>query len=273
MDILTTDISSLSFKIVKEKVDEIKVKELLNSQRLIKIIDILKSDKRKNINSLGEKLQRDKEKIENEINRVKAMYNFDKSFGDYQFVAGVDEVGRGPLAGPIVSCAVVLDLNVIDDELILWINDSKKLNEKKREELSEIIKEKALAYYISSRDSKEIDSRGIGVCNNEVFLEACNSLKVKPDLVLSDGYTVKGIQISNKSVIKGDTKSACIAAASIVAKVYRDNLMKEYAKKYPHYAFEENAGYGTSKHIDGIKEYGPTEIHRMSFLTNILSDN
>ena len=133
------------------------------------------------------------------------------------------------------------------------------------------IKEKAVAYYIASRDSKEIDTRGIGVCNNEVFLEACNSLKVKPDLVLSDGYTVKGIQIPNKAVIKGDTKSACIAAASIVAKVYRDSLMKEYSKKYPHYAFEENAGYGTSKHIAGLKEYGPTEIHRMSFLNNILS--
>lgn len=272
MDILTTDVSSLSFKSIKEKVDEINVKELLDSEILIKIINVLKSDKRKNINTLGNKLQREKEKLEIEINRVREMYNFDKSFGDYKFVAGVDEVGRGPLAGPIVSCAVVLDLNVIDDELILWINDSKKINEKKREELSEIIKEKALAYYISSRDSKEIDSRGIGVCNNEVFLEACNSLEVKPDLVLSDGYTVKGIEIPNKSVIKGDTKSACIAAASIVAKVYRDNLMKKYAKKYPYYGFEENAGYGTSKHIEGIHNYGPTEIHRMSFLTNILAN-
>ena len=256
MNILTTDISQLSFKVVKEEVDKIEIKEVLNSEELLKVIDVLKSDKRKNINSLGEKLQKAKNKLEDEIARVRAMYEFDKSFGDYQFVAGVDEVGRGPLAGPIVSCAVVLDLNVIDDELILWINDSKKLNEKKREELASIIKEK----------------RGIGVCNNEVFLEACNSLKIKPDLVLSDGYTVKGIEIPNKSVIKGDTKSACIAAASIVAKVYRDNLMKEYAEKYPYYAFEENAGYGTTKHVEGIKTHGPTEIHRMTFLTNILSN-
>lgn len=273
MDILTTDISSLSFKCVKEKVDEININELYNSKELIDIINILKSDKRKNINSLGAKLQKAKEKIENEIKRVRNMYNFDKSFENYNIIAGVDEVGRGPLAGPIVSCAVVLDLNVLDEDLILWINDSKKLNERKRQELADIIKEKALAYYIASRDSKEIDERGIGVCNNEVFLEACNNLSVKPDLVLSDGYTVKGIKIPNKSVIKGDTKSACIAAASILAKVYRDNLMKEYAKKYPHYAFEENVGYGTTKHIEGIKEYGPTEIHRMSFLTNILSNS
>ena len=270
MDILTTDISSLSFKCVKEKVDEININELYNSKELIDIINILKSDKRKNINSLGAKLQKAKEKIENEIKRVRNMYNFDKSFENYNIIAGVDEVGRGPLAGPIVSCAVVLDLNVLDEDLILWINDSKKLNERKRQELADIIKEKALAYYIASRDSKEIDERGIGVCNNEVFLEACNSLKVKPDLVLSDGYTVKGIQIPNKSVIKGDTKSACIAAASIVAKVYRDNIMHEYAKKYPHYDFEHNVGYGTSKHIAGLKEYGKCQIHRESFLSNLL---
>ena len=272
MDILTMDISGLSYKIVKEKVDEINVNELHDSQELINIIDILKADKRKNINSLGDKLQRAKEKIENEIKRVRSMYDFDKSFEGLNIIAGVDEVGRGPLAGPIVSCAVVLDLNVVDEELILWINDSKKLNEKKREELAEVIKEKALAYHIASRDSKEIDSRGIGVCNNEVFLEACNSLEVKPDLVLSDGYTVKGIKIPNKSVIKGDTKSASIAAASIVAKVYRDNLMKEYALKYPGYGFEANVGYGSSKHIEAIKENGPCEIHRKSFLNNILAN-
>ena len=198
------------------------------------------------------------------------MYSFDKDFGDYRYVAGVDEVGRGPLAGPIVACAVILDLNVIDDELILWLNDSKKLSEKKREELAKEIKEKALAYYISEKSNKEIDSEGIAYCNNSIFLEACTSMKIKPDLVLSDGYLVKGINIENKSVIKGDSKSASIAAASILAKVYRDNLMKEYSKEYPYYYFEENAGYGTSKHIEGLKEHGPSNIHRMSFLKNIL---
>lgn len=272
MSILTNDIDKLSYKLVKEEVDSIDIHKMFRTQEFDSIINILKSDKRKNINTLGEKLRKSKEKLESEIKRVRTMYDFDKSFGEYSIVAGVDEVGRGPLAGPIVSCAVVLDLNVLDDELILWINDSKKLNDKKREELAKIIKEKALAYHIASRTSLEIDSRGIGVCNNEVFLEACNNLKVRPELVLSDGYTVKGIKLPNKSVVKGDTKSASIAAASIVAKVYRDNLMKDYAKEYPNYGFEENAGYGTSKHIEGIKEFGPTEIHRMSFLTNILSN-
>ena len=116
MDILTTDISSLSFKCVKEKVDKININELYNSKELIDIINILKSDKRKNINSLGDKIQKAKDKIEDEIKRVRGIYNFDKSFGEYNIIAGVYEVGRGPLAGPIVSCAVVLDLNVIDDE-------------------------------------------------------------------------------------------------------------------------------------------------------------
>lgn len=272
MEILNKDISKLNYKELKELVSKVNIKELLESEELETIITRLSEDSRKNVNLLAAKLQKDKKKLQDEIIRVRAMYDFDKSFGNYKVIAGVDEVGRGPLAGPIVSCAVVLDLNVMNDDLILYINDSKKLNEKKREELAEIIKEKALAYFISSRSAKEIDEKGIGVCNNEVFLEACMNLKVKPELVLSDGYTVKGIQVDNKSVIKGDTKSACIAAASIVAKVYRDNLMKEYSLKYPGFAFEENAGYGTSKHIEGIKKNGPTEIHRLSFLTNILSN-
>ena len=200
------------------------------------------------------------------------MYDFDRSFGNFKYVAGVDEVGRGPLAGPIVSCAVILDLNVLEDDLILDLKDSKKLSSKKREELSKIIKEKALAYYIAESSNEEIDEKGIAYCNNKVFIEACTSIKIKPELVLSDGYKVRGIDIPNKLVIKGDAKSASIAAASIVAKVYRDNLMKEYAKKYPYYDFEGNAGYGTKKHIDAIKEKGICKIHRKSFLNNILNN-
>lgn len=272
MKLLNSDIGEFKFKDIKEEVSNIDVNSLYKNPEFDSLVNVLLNDSRKNVNALGNKLFKEKNKIIDEIKRVRAMYDFDKSFGDFNIVAGVDEVGRGPLAGPIVSCAVVLDLNVLDDELLLWINDSKKLSEKKREELAEIIKEKALSYHIASCDSEEIDRRGIGVCNNAVFLDATNSLSVKPDLVLSDGYTIKGIDIPNKSVIKGDTKSANIAAASIVAKVYRDKLMKEYAIKYPYYAFEENVGYGTSKHIEGIKQYGPSKIHRMSFLKNILDD-
>ncbi len=272
MKLLNSDIGALKFKDIKEEVSNIDVSASYKTKEFDSVVNILLKDSRKNVNALGNKLLKEKNKILDEIKRVRAMYNFDKSFGDFNIIAGVDEVGRGPLAGPIVSCAVILDLNVLDEELLLWINDSKKLSEKKREELAEVIKEKALAYHIAMCDSEEIDRRGIGVCNNAVFLDATNSLKVKPELVLSDGYTIKGIEIPNKSVIKGDTKSATIAAASIVAKVYRDKLMKEYSVKYPYYAFEENVGYGTSKHIEGIKEYGPCKIHRMSFLKNILED-
>ncbi|ASW42935.1 ribonuclease HII [Clostridium isatidis] len=271
MSLSNINLEELSYKKVKEYIDKIDINKEKNNQELEKLIDLLINDKRKNINLLGNKLIKEKEKIEKEINRVKLMYDFDKTLGNFKYIAGVDEVGRGPLAGPIVACAVILDLNVLEEDLILDLKDSKKLSSKKREELSNIIKEKALAYYIAESSNEEIDKKGIAYCNNKVFLEACTSMKIKPDLVLSDGYKVRGIDIPNKAVIKGDAKSASIAAASIVAKVYRDNLMKEYAKKYPYYDFEENAGYGTKKHIEAIKEKGICIIHRKSFLNNILN--
>lgn len=270
MNLLNEDIKSLSYKAIKENVDSIDIITNYENEDVFKLIDVLKDDSRKNVSSLGGKLERQIEKYKKEVLRVRALYEFDKSFGDFKYVAGVDEVGRGPLAGPIVACAVILDETVLDDSLILGINDSKKLSEKRREELSALIKEKAVAYHIAVSSNDEIDRLGIGFANNKVFLDACNNLSVTPDIVLSDGYCVKNIKLPNKSVVKGDTKSACIAAASIVAKVYRDNLMKELAKKYPHYNFEDNVGYGTSKHIEGLKEFGPCEIHRKSFLTRIL---
>lgn len=268
--IINEDILSLPFSKIKEEISKVNLVESYNNGELLKLIDLLNKDKRKNVLSISSKLQKELNIYLNEVQRVKEMYKFDKSFGDYKYVAGVDEVGRGPLAGPIVACCVMLDLNVLDEDLILYLNDSKKVKESKREELSKIIKKKALCYNIAVSSNEEIDEKGIAFSNNKVFLESCNALNIKPDLVLSDGYLVKNINIENKSVIKGDTKSACIAAASIVAKVYRDNLMKEYAKKYPNYDFENNVGYGTSKHIDSLKKYGKCDIHRNSFLTKLL---
>lgn len=267
MKLNSESIETLPFKKIKEEIDNISITDIYKSDDLI---ECLLKDKRKNVISLGEKLKKEKEAHLNEIKRVRDMYDFDKSFGNYKYIAGVDEVGRGPLAGPIVACAVILDLNVENDDLILYLNDSKKVKEAKREELAEIIKEKALAYHISVSSNEEIDEKGIAFSNNKVFLESCNLLNIKPDLVLSDGYLVKNIEIENKSVIKGDTKSACIAAASIVAKAYRDNLMKEYAKEYPYYDFENNVGYGTLKHIEALKKYGKCKIHRNSFLSKLL---
>lgn len=270
MKIINEEIKSFSFAQIKEEISKVCVIEAYKNGEIQEILEWLGSDTRKNVLTLKAKIEKEISAYIKEVERVSKMYEFDKSFGDYKYVAGVDEVGRGPLAGPIVACAVMLDLEACDDELILYLNDSKKVKESKREELAEIIKEKALCYHIAVSSNEEIDEKGIAFANNKVFLDSCNSLDIKPDLVLSDGYLVKNIDIENKSVIKGDTKSACIAAASIVAKVYRDNIMHQYAKEYPHYDFEHNVGYGTSKHIDGLKKYGKCKIHRESFLSNLL---
>ncbi|MEG0772297.1 ribonuclease HII [Clostridium sp.] len=268
-------LSSLE-NIEKIKYNHIKtfVKEFMSVNSLkyqekeyLDIVDTLNYDKRKNVNALGNMMKKHIESYKKEVSRVQELYDFDKSYG-VNIVAGVDEVGRGPLAGPIVSAAVVLDLNSVDP--ILYINDSKKINSELREKLSEIIKEKAISFSISLLSNEEIDKRGIGYCNNEVFRMAISDLKVKPELVLTDGYPIKNFSLRNEFVIKGDTKSASIACASILAKVYRDKVMKELATIYPDYGFENNVGYGSKEHISAIINHGVTDIHRKSFLTNIL---
>lgn len=264
------NIQNMSFAKIKEEVSQINIDKEYNSEEFLKLIEILKSDKRKNVNSLGDRLLKSKNKIIEEIKRVKKLYEFEEGFGNHKYVAGVDEVGRGPLAGPIVAAAVILNHESLDENIILGLNDSKKISEKNREELAEIIKEKAVAYKISLCTNEEIDKYGIGYCNNKVFLDSVNNLSVKPELVLSDGYPIKNITFPNKAVVKGDTKAASIAAASIIAKVYRDNLMKEYSFKYKGYHFDSNVGYGSTEHIEAIHEKGICSIHRKSFLTKIL---
>lgn len=270
MEILEDSLESLNFKEIKEKIAAIDVSLYEDTEKFSEIRAKLNNDKRKSVRLLSQKLLNEKEKIELEMKRVKLLYNFDKGFKGYKYIAGVDEVGRGPLAGPIVACAVILDLDVLDDEIILGLNDSKKVPVKRREELAKIIMEKAVAYKISACDSKDIDKRGISYCNNFIFLDSIKNLPTRPDLVLSDGYLVKNLNIDNKFVIKGDTKSASIAAASIVAKVYRDNLMKKYSEEYPQYGFESNVGYGSKEHIEALKIHGVCNIHRKSFLTKLL---
>ena len=181
----------------------------------------------------------------------------------YQYIAGVDEVGRGPLAGPVVCAAVIMPL--AKEELIEGVDDSKKLSEKKREELAKKIKEKAIAYSIVEIDEKAIDEMNILQATRLGMKRAIESLCVSPDVVLTDGNMTIEIPFPQKSVVHGDALSYSIGAASIVAKVYRDNLMGEYAKQYPQYAFEKNKGYGTAAHIAGIQEYGLCPIHRKTF--------
>ncbi|WP_411682978.1 ribonuclease HII [Clostridium thailandense] len=263
---------NLNFNTIKEYVSYIKDNYSFNDkEKVYKTIECLNEDSRKNVIGLAESLRKFIDKKESELVRVKEMYKFDKSFGKYIYVAGVDEVGRGPLAGPIAAAAVVLKLNYEkDEEIILGVKDSKKLSAKNRELLSKLIKEKAVSYNIALLNSSEIDNRGIAWCNNEVLRRAVLGLKVAPDIVLSDGYAVKNLNIHNEFIIKGDAKSASIACASIIAKVYRDNLMREYSNMYTHYGFENNAGYGTEEHIQAIKKFGTCRIHRMSFLKNII---
>ena len=180
-----------------------------------------------------------------------------------KFIAGVDEVGRGPLAGPVVCCAVIMPL----DNLIEGVTDSKKLTEKKREKLSEIIKEKALSYSIAEIWQNEIDEINILEAVKKCMTNAVEGLKIKPDITLVDGVDTH-LRINAEYVVKGDLNSYTIGCASIVAKVYRDNLMKEFSKEYPEYGFEKHKGYGTNAHIEKIKEIGPCRLHRKTFIKN-----
>lgn len=268
------DFSSMSYNHIKEYTDNLKsyyINNNLSEQVISETASAMSVDSRKNVQALSVKLLNFMHAYNKELSRVKAMYDFDRQYLKDSLIAGVDEVGRGPLAGPIVGAAVILDLDVLKDKnLLLGIKDSKKLSCKSREELSDIIKSKALAFSIASLDNNLIDTRGIAWCNNEIFRMSVADLEKKPALVLSDGYPIKNFSIPNSYIIKGDAKSANIACASIIAKVYRDNLMKEYAKLYPGYGFEDNAGYGTQEHIQAIKKQGPSKIHRMSFLSNII---
>ncbi len=267
-------ISDMKFLDIKNVILGIEKEYSVEKKNIImNLVNNLKEDNRKNVQGLSDRILKFIQKNDEEINRVMKMYDFDSSFGKYNYLAGVDEVGRGPLAGPIVAASVVLNLDYNNDkDLILGIKDSKKLTAKSREELSEIIKSKALYYNIVEIDNNQIDNKGIAWCNNEVLKRAAINLPIRPDMVLSDGYAVKGIGLKNEFIIKGDSKSASIACASIIAKVYRDKKMEEYSKLYTYYGFEKNAGYGTAEHIEGLKKYGPSPLHRTSFLKNILSN-
>lgn len=195
-------------------------------------------------------------------------FELEKTASDkgYTLVCGVDEAGRGPLAGPVCAAAVILPA----DLEIEGLNDSKKLSEKKREALFDVIKEKAIAYSIAFADVNEIEEHNILNATFIAMNRAIDNLPIKADFALIDGNRVpKGIKVDCETVVKGDAKSASIAAASILAKVTRDRLLLEYDEKYPEYNFAKHKGYGTKEHTDAIKKHGPCEIHRPSFLRNI----
>lgn len=186
----------------------------------------------------------------------------------YKYIAGVDEAGRGPLAGPVFAAAVILPEGCVID----GINDSKKLSEKKREELFDVICEKAVAYCIADVSEGRIDEINILNATFEAMNGAVDGLGVTPDYVLIDGNRISGMTLPHETVVKGDAKSISIAAASILAKVSRDRVMYEMAEKYPEYGFEKHKGYGTKTHCEAILKYGACEIHRKTFLKKITGE-
>lgn len=206
--------------------------------------------------------EKQKAKLEAEILRTEKLKEYERKYEELGYVCGIDEVGRGPFAGPVVAGAVILP----KDCKILYLNDSKKLSEKKREELYDIIMEEAVSVGLGFNSPQRIDEINILQATYEAMREAVSKLSVTPDVLLNDAVTIPGISIKQVPIIKGDAKSVSIAAASIVAKVTRDRLMVEYDKVYPEYGFASNKGYGTKEHIDALRKYGKTPIHRDSFI-------
>lgn len=205
-------------------------------------------------------------KLKAEIERIEAMREFEDKYDYLNYICGIDEAGRGPLAGPVVAGAVVLKKGA----KILYVNDSKKLSEKKRNELFDIIKEEAVSYGIGIVSEQRIDEINILQATFEAMRTAVKELKVIPDILLNDAVTIPGIDINQVPIIKGDAKSLSIASASILAKVTRDRMMEEYDLKYPDYGFAKHKGYGTKSHIDAIKTFGPCPIHRKTFIKNFI---
>lgn len=207
------------------------------------------------------------ERIEKEKRMLQEMQVYERELRDrgVRYIAGIDEVGRGPLAGPVVAAAVILP----EDFDVLGVNDSKKLSEKRREELFIKIKEKAIAWAIGMADNRIIDEINILQATKQAMREAVGNLEVEPEHLLIDAVKLEDVDIPQTSIIKGDEKSLSVAAASILAKVTRDHMMVDYANEFPGYAFEKNKGYGTKAHYEGLRAQGLCPIHRKTFLKSL----
>lgn len=224
------------------------------------------ADERAGVKKLVESAARQLRALETEKARTERLKHYERQYGEYQYICGIDEVGRGPLAGPVVAGAVILP----KDCDILYINDSKQLSEKKREELYEIIMERAVACAVGYASPKRIDEINILQATYEAMREAIGKLSPQPDILLNDAVTIPKVDIRQIPIIKGDAKSISIGAASIIAKVTRDRLMVKYDSVFPEYGFAGNKGYGSQAHIEALKKYGPTPIHRRSFIGNFV---
>ena len=252
---------------MSKKIGEIKKEfEAADSRQLQVLYKEYASDGRAGVVNLIAKYKKQEEALEKEKKRMEDMYIYERKYADYSYICGIDEVGRGPLAGPVVAGAVILP----KDCDILYLNDSKKLSEKMRESLYDEIMKKAVATGIGIVSPARIDEINILQATYEAMRMAISNLKVNPDLLLNDAVTIPEVAIKQVPIIKGDAKSASIAAASIIAKVTRDRLMVQYEEVLPGYDFASNKGYGSAAHIQAIKEIGITPIHRQSFIKNFI---
>lgn len=250
-----------------KKISEIKLEFMRSHMEDIpSLLDKHQSDERIGVINICQQYKSRLENYNKELERINTMRLFDQSHGDYTYICGIDEVGRGPLAGPVVAAAVILP----KDCAIQYINDSKKLTENKREELYDQIINQAISYGIGSIPPNKIDDINILQATLEAMKQAINNMNIKADIILIDAVTIPNISIRQLPIIKGDAKSYSIAAASILAKVTRDRLMVAYDKIFPGYGFADNKGYGSEQHIKAIQKLGPTLIHRKSFIKNFI---
>ncbi len=252
---------------MEEKISVIKSYfQAASLDRLPELISAYEADERSGVQSLIAAANKKLEALEKEKQRTESLKKFEKEYAAFGYLCGIDEVGRGPLAGPVVAGAVVLP----KDCDILYLNDSKQLSEKKREELYDVIMEKAVSVGLGFSSPERIDEINILQATYEAMREAVSKLSVQPDVLLNDAVTIPGLPMKQVPIIKGDAKSVSIAAASIVAKVTRDRMMVEYDTVFPEYGFASNKGYGAAAHIEALKKYGPCPIHRRSFITHFV---
>ncbi|MBO5144421.1 MAG: ribonuclease HII [Lachnospiraceae bacterium] len=253
---------------MEKKIGEIKNElKAADESTLPVFVETYEKDERSGVQALVAKARKNIAALAKENQRIEAMKQYEKEYASYGYICGIDEVGRGPLAGPVVAGAVILPR----DCKILYLNDSKQLSEKKREELYEVIMREAVSVGIGYATHERIDEINILQATYEAMRQAISKLSVTPDILLNDAVTIPNVDIKQVPIIKGDAKSVSIAAASIVAKVTRDRLMVEFDKVYPEYHFADNKGYGAAAHIEALKKYGPTPIHRKSFIGNFVT--
>ena len=248
---------------MSESIQEIKGKlQAAQVSELEALIHRYEQDERVSVQKMLDYAHKRIAAYEKELLRIDKLKEYERKYTEYTYICGIDEVGRGPLAGPVVAGAVIFPPECD----ILYINDSKQLSEKKREELYDVIMEKAVACAVGYATPERIDEINILQATYEAMRDAINSLTVRPRLLLNDAVTIPKVEIPQVPIIKGDAKSISIGAASIIAKVTRDRLMREYDKVFPEYDFAGNKGYGSAAHIAALKKYGPTPIHRRSFI-------